>query len=86
VSGDAWVLSPPYIQGTKHSLTLCSLTQIAVGCHIHDIPDWLKRYRAIGRAEGYTKEQIAEYGLHLAYLAALAKKLQAAAKKAVKTK
>ena len=31
VSGDAWEQSPLYIQGSKHSLTLCSLTQIAVG-------------------------------------------------------
>ena len=86
VSGDAWVFPPPYIQGSRHALTLGSLSQIAVGGHIHDIKDWLKTYRAIGKREGYTKEQIAEYGLHLAYLAAIAKRLQAAAKKAAKTK
>ena len=84
VSGDAWVASPPYIQGSRHALTLCSLTQIAIGCHVHDIAEWLKRYRAIGCSEGYTKDQIAEYGLHLSHLAALAKKLQAAAKKTAK--
>ena len=86
VYGDAWVFSPPYIQGTRHALTLCSLAQIAIGCHVHDVSDWLKRYKAIGRSEGYTKEQIAEYGRHLAYLASIAKRLQAAAKKAAKTK
>jgi len=86
VSGNAWVFSPPYIQGTCHALTLCSLTQIAIGCHVHDVVDWLERYKAIGRSEGYTKEQIAEYGRHLVYLAAIAKRLQAAAKKAAKTK
>ena len=30
---------------------------------------------AVGKAEGYTKEQIAEYGLHLAHIAAIAKNL-----------
>jgi hypothetical protein len=86
VYGYAWVVSPPYIQGTRHALTLCSLTQIAVGCHVHDITEWLTQYKAIGKREGYTTEQVAEYGRHLAYLAAIAKRLQAAAKKAAKTK
>ena len=31
VYGDAWEASPLYIQGSRHALTLCSLTQIAVG-------------------------------------------------------
>ena len=84
VYGNAWVASPPYIQGSRHALTLCSLTQIAVGCHVHDITEWLARYKAIGRAERYTAEQVAEYGRHLAYLAAIAKRLQTAAKKAAK--
>ena len=84
VSGDAWEQSPLYIQGSRHALTLCSLTQIAVGCHVHDIPEWLKRFRVIGRSEGYTKEQIAEYGVYLKLLADTAKRLQVAAKKKVK--
>jgi hypothetical protein len=84
VYDDAWVASPPYIQGSRHALTLCSLTQIAVGCHVHKITEWLARYKAIGRSEGYTAEQVAEYGRHLAYLAAIAKRLQTAAKKDAK--
>ena len=76
VYGNAWVFSPLYIQGTKHALTLCSFTQIAIGCHVHDIPYWQEHYKAIGRSEGYTKEQIAEYGRHLVYLTREAKRLQ----------
>jgi carbonic anhydrase/acetyltransferase-like protein (isoleucine patch superfamily) len=77
VSGNAWEDSPRYIQGSRHALRLCSLTQIAVGCHVHDITDWLKRYKVIGRSEGYTQEQVEEYGGHLHYLASIAAKLQA---------
>ena len=86
VYGDAWVISPPYLQGSRHALTLCSLTQLAIGCHIHDFAYWTKHASAIGRAEGYTKEQIAEYKRHITYLTAIAKRLQLAAKKAAKTK
>jgi hypothetical protein len=67
-------------------MTLCSLTQIAVGCHVYNITDWLARYKTIGKAEGYTAEQVAEYGRHLAYIAAIAKRLQTAQVKAAKAK
>ena len=77
VFGDAWEDSPLYIQGSRHALTLCSHTQIAVDCHVHDISKWLERYKAIGESEGYTKEQIAEYGIYLTLLADTAKRLQA---------
>lgn len=76
VFGDAWEFSPLYLQGSRHALTLCSLNQIAIGCHIHDIDHWLKRYKAIGKSEGYTEEQIAEYGDHITYIASVAKQLR----------
>ena len=75
VSGDAWEKSPLYIQGTRHSLTLCSHMQIAIGCHVHDISDWKKRYKAIGRSEGYTKEQIEEYGKYIELMAKASSRL-----------
>ena len=86
VFGDAWVFCPPYIQGTRHTINLVSLTQIAIGCHVHDFAYWLKHGPAIGRAEAYTKEQVAEYRRHFVYLTAIAKRLQAAQKKAAKAK
>jgi len=76
VYGDAWEFSPIYLQGSRHPLTLCSLTQIAIGCHVRKISYWLKRYKAIGRVEGYTPSQIAEYGKHIAYIAEYAETLQ----------
>jgi hypothetical protein len=81
VYGDAWVASPLYIQGSRHALTLCSFTQIAVGCHVYDIPDWLNRFRVIGRVECYTEEQIEEYGVYLNLMAETAKRLHAVNKK-----
>ena len=80
VSGNAWVFSPLYIQGTRHAVTLCSHKQIAIGCHIHDITEWQKKYRAIGRMEGYTPAQIKEYGAYIVLLAAAAKVAIKAAK------
>ncbi len=62
VYGDAWVSSPLYIQGTRHSLTNSAHGFIAIGCHEHEFAYWKKHYKAVGRAEGYTKEQIKEYG------------------------
>jgi hypothetical protein len=76
VSGDAWTESPLYIQGTKHPLTLCSHTEIAIGCHVLPISEWKKRYRVIGSEEGYTPAQIKEYGTYIALLAATAKRLK----------
>ena len=84
VSDDAWETTPPLLYGTKHPLSLCSLTQIAIGCHVHDFSYWLEHGPAIGRAEGYTTEQIAEYRRHFMCLKGIAKRLQAAQKKAEK--
>ena len=80
VFGNAWTQSPLYIQGSRHALTLCSHTQIAIGCHVHTIAEWKKTYKAVGKAEGYTPEQIAEYGRHIAYIAKEAKILVAVKK------
>ena len=44
--------------------------------------EWLKHYRAIGRAYGYTPAQITEYSLHLKYVAAWAKAIKWPKKKA----
>jgi hypothetical protein len=77
VSGNAWKFSVPYIQGSKHALTLCSLSQLAIGCHVHDITEWQEKYKTIGRSAGYTKEQIEEYGEHINHLAKIAERLRA---------
>ncbi|MGA9668264.1 MAG: polymer-forming cytoskeletal protein [Terracidiphilus sp.] len=75
VDGNAWETSPPYLQGSRHALTLCSRTHIAIGCHVHDISYWLEHFKAIGKVERYTEAQIEEYGRHLNYFAEIAKSL-----------
>ena len=68
VSGDTWVLNPLTITGSAHTVNLVSYTQIAVGCKIHDFAYWLKNYKTVGKENGYTPEQIKEYGEILNYL------------------
>ena len=68
VSGDVWETSPLYIQGSKHAITNSAYGKLAIGCEIHTFAEWKKNYKAIGKANGYTPEQIKEYGLHIAYV------------------
>ena len=66
VFGNAWEQSPLYIQGTRHPITNSKYGELTIGCHEHPFKYWLKHYKAIGKANGYTKEQIKEYGVLLA--------------------
>jgi len=70
-------VSPPYIQGTRHALTLSSFTEITIGCQTHPIPYWLECGEAIGRGHGYSDAEIAEYQLHIEHLARMAERLGA---------
>ena len=84
VYGNAWVLNPLTATGSKHVICLVSYTQIAIGCKVHTIVEWLKNYKAIGKANNYTAEQIAEYGELLKYLAKAAKTYVKRNKKEIK--
>ena len=68
VSGDAWVSSPLYIQGSRHALTNCSKGRIQIGCHIHTFAEWKRHAKSIGKAEGYTDEQVKEYLGHIEHI------------------
>ena len=70
VSGDAHVSGSSivngvrpyyYIQAPQHTIT-ATLEAITIGCETHAPKHWLENYKQIGKANGYTKEQIAEYG------------------------
>jgi hypothetical protein len=61
VSGDAWETSPLYIQGSKHCATNMKHGSIAIGCEVHTFDEWLKNYKIIGKAFGYSPKQIKEY-------------------------
>jgi hypothetical protein len=47
--------------------------EVRVGCQHHSLTHWLEHYKAIGRANGYGDDEIAEYGLHLGYVEQWAK-------------
>ena len=65
VRGDAWETTPLYIAGMKHSLSNSRHGHILIGCHEHTFAYWLDHYKAIGRAEGYSEEEIKQYGLFI---------------------
>jgi carbonic anhydrase/acetyltransferase-like protein (isoleucine patch superfamily) len=74
VSGDEWNISPLYIQGTRHSITTCSHNEIAIGCEIHTVKEWLKNYKTIGKKNNYSSTEILEYKLVLDFAAAWLRK------------
>ena len=61
--------NPVQIQGSRHLITHHSPGHLAIGCMVEPIPEWLADYKIIGEAEGYTGEQIEEYGNHIRYMA-----------------
>ena len=74
VSGGAWETSPLYIQGTRHALTNSSYGFLNIGCIKLSFSEWKKKYRAVGKQQGYTVEQIKEYGTIIAFATKLGKK------------
>ena len=65
VSGDAWERSPLYIQGTRHALTNCKFGFIQIGCQCLSFGDWKENGKTIAISNGYTKEEIKEYGEYI---------------------
>lgn len=70
-NGKGWVYKTAHVDESAY------LHPTSIGCHVHDITEWLTRHKAIGRTEGYTGEQISEYGEHISYLAKIAERLRA---------
>jgi len=64
-----WGKAPLYIQGTRHSLSVASYSKLAIGCEIHPVKWWLEHYKETGEANGYTPDEIREYGYHIRYAA-----------------
>ncbi len=59
------------IKGSRHIITMLSEYNVTIGCRRNTLAWWLENYRKIGKKEGYTPEQIAEYGGYLSALSAL---------------
>jgi len=76
ISGDAWVYDDARVSKSKHSekvvvlhLSKDNLTidgeYVHIGCKCYAIKQWLKVYKKVGTAEGYSEQQIKEYGAAL---------------------
>jgi hypothetical protein len=65
VSGDAWEKSPLQIQGTRHFFNMSGKLEIQVGCKSAKISWWKDHYKEVGKSEGYSEDQITEYGLYI---------------------
>ena len=51
-----------FICGSRHNLQYNkSIGELRIGCHVYHLEYWILMYDVIGREEGYTDEQIAEY-------------------------
>ena len=65
VYGDAWGTSPLQIQGSRHTLTECKKGFLQIGCKVYTFEEWELHFEAIGKAEGYSENQIQEYKLYI---------------------
>ena len=51
-----------FICGSRHNLQYNKSTgELRIGCHVYHLEYWLIMFDVIGREEGYSNEQIAEY-------------------------
>ncbi len=60
------------IQGSRHEINSID-EEVRIGCQRMPIARWLETFAAVGADNRYTPDQIAEYGLHLAHIAACLK-------------
>ena len=65
VSGGQWDTSPLQIQGSKHYFNVCDVGKIRIGCILKSIDEWERDFEQVGKKQGYTEEQIREYGLYI---------------------
>ena len=66
ISGNARIEKTPlFIQGSRHSLNSPSPGLLRIGCKIQKLFEWLKNFKEVGKANGYTIEEIEEYGEYI---------------------
>lgn len=66
VSGDAWVKSPLFIAGSRHSLTNAKKGHVQIGCECRSYDWWLgPKGEEFARDNGYSLEEIGEYRAYL---------------------
>jgi NAD-dependent dihydropyrimidine dehydrogenase PreA subunit len=52
------------IKASRNSIVAID-DDICIGCQRMTLAEWLEQFEAVGRAAGYTQQQIAEYGIYL---------------------
>jgi len=62
-------VAPLQIFGSRHPITQTWDGEIAVGCEVHSVKQWLDHYEEIGKRNSYTPQQIEEYGRLLRFMA-----------------
>ena len=60
-----------FISASQHSVSYWGYDAIQIGCKKYTISEWQKHFREIGKAEGYSEEQIDEYGFYIDLIAKL---------------
>ena len=60
-----------FISASQHSVSYWGYDAIQIGCKKHTVSEWQKHFREIGKAEGYSEEQIDEYGFYIDLIAKL---------------
>ena len=73
VYGNAWEHSPLYAQGSKHAVTNCAFGKIAIGCEVHTFSEWQAQAEEIGKRNGYSGAEIAEYKAIIDFMVRLGK-------------
>jgi hypothetical protein len=59
--------TPLQIGGSQHWIIVRQPGHITIGCMHHTVEWWEDHAAAVGRSEGYSDEQVAEYQRHIAY-------------------
>ena len=65
ISDTEYLVKTLFINGSRHSVSWYGCNQIQIGCHKKEIDWWLENYKLIGKREGYTSDQIAEYKTYI---------------------
>lgn len=60
-----------FISASQHSVSYWGYDAIQIGYKKYTISEWQKHFREIGKAEGYSEEQIDEYGFYIDIIAKL---------------
>lgn len=56
--------TPLHIKGSKHFVNING-DKLQIGCKLYSISSWKAHFEKIGKAEGYSDEQIEEYKLYI---------------------